>query len=126
MTNTIEKVATAKAISDKEFKSLSSEMAPGIYVVNSLVQIQGTIKKGEPFETTVAAAANPWKLLTKALSKLNNTTIAALVRESLNTSEEEEETVKVEVQRAIDEIVGATKRTSSGRITGQLTWGLRS
>lgn len=123
---TIEKIATAKAIKDTDFKVLSEQLAPGIYVVDTVVRLTGTVKKGEPFETAVAAAANPWRLLAKALSKLNSATIESLVRESLEVSEEEESAIKEEAKKAIEALVAKTTRTQSGRITGQLVWGLEA
>ena len=123
---TIEKIATAKAIKDTDFKLLSEQLAPGIYVVDTVIHLTGTVKKGEPFETAVAAAANPWRLLAKALSKLNSATIESLVRESLEVSDEEETEVKDQAKKAIEALVAKTPRTQSGRITGQLVWGLQA
>lgn len=121
---TIEKIATAKAIADKDYKTLAESLAPGIHVVDTTVRLVGTLKKGEPFETAVAAAANPWRLLAKALSKLNSATIESLVRESLEVSDEEESAVKDEAKKAIESIVASTTRKQTGRITGQLQWSL--
>lgn len=125
MTNTtIAKLATAKSIDDKTFKALSETLEPGIITVDSTIRIVGGLKKGAPFKKRVSAAANPWKLLAKALSKLNQTSIEALVRESLEASDDETSAVKQAAEDAIERIVAATEREMSGALTGTVRWEL--
>lgn len=126
MTNqeAIAKVATAKVIDDKAYKVLSAELPSGITTINHTIQIVGGLKKGEPFEQRVAAAANPWALLARALSKLNTASIEAIVRESLSVDEAETEAIKQAAADAIEKIVGATKRQMSGKVTATLEWRL--
>ncbi|MFZ9218861.1 MAG: hypothetical protein ACO23F_05740 [Candidatus Limnocylindrus sp.] len=121
-TTTIRKIATAKAVSDKDYKSASEQLGSGIYTVDTTIRLIGTLKKGEPYKTSVAAAVNPWKLLRAALSKLNNATIESLVRESLEGNDEETAAVKGAAERALAELVASTERTVSGRITGHVKW----
>jgi hypothetical protein len=126
MNTALPKIATANAIADKELKALSAGLAPGIYTVDSTVRIYGTLKKGEPFTTRVAAAVPVWKLLAKALSKLNSATVDALVREALDGGDDEADAVKAQAERALADLVASTERTSSGRLTSQLLWEQRS
>ena len=120
----MEMVATKKAIKDETFRRLSEELAPGQHLVDCSVRLRGVLKKGNPFRTKVPAAANPWRLLAKALSKLNSCTIESIVRESMEISDEETEAVKDEAAKAIEQIVASTERESTGRLTGEVLWSL--
>lgn len=125
-TQPIVPIAIAKAIADKDYKSLSAELTPGVHHVDCVIHLKGTLKKGEPFESAVAAAIDPWSLLHRALSKLNQTTIDSLVEEALKATESEVEEVKAKAKKAIERLVAATTRTMPGRITTQVTWSVVS
>lgn len=118
------KIATAKAVAHPEYQSLSALLPSGQHLIDVRVHLQGALKKGEPFMTKVPAAANPWKLLARALSKLNQASIESIVREALETTDEESDAVKTAASEAIERIVAGTERESQGRITGNVIWSL--
>lgn len=121
----IAKIATTKAISEKDYKPLAEGLKPGLYQIDSTVRVYGTLKKGEPYTQRLAAKADPWKLLGLALNKLNATSIDAVVREALeNTNEELGPAIKSEVDRALRQIVADTETEMSGRVMAQLSWEL--
>lgn len=121
----IAKMATAKAVSDKELKPLSESLPTGLYQIDTTVRVYGTLKKGDPYTQRLAAKADPWKLLGLALNKLNAASIDAVVREALeSTNEDLGPAIKVEVDRAIRKVVADTETTIAGRVTAQLAWEL--
>ena len=125
-TNTIVPIALAKAIAEKDYKSLSAELPAGVHHIDVTVHLKGTLKKGLPYESAVAAAIDPWSLLHRALSKLNQTTIDSLVEEALKSTPAEAEEVKVKAKKAIERLVAATTRTMPGKITTQVEWSVVS
>ncbi len=122
---TVVKVATAKAVSADDYKLLSAELPPGVTPVNFTIQIAGTLKKGNPYMQRFPIAASPWAILARALSKLNTTTIEALVRESLEVNAEETAAVKQAAEEAIEKLVAATEREVSGRVLAHLQLALK-
>lgn len=124
MNETTAKVATAKAIDDKAYKALALDLPQGITLVDTRVRIVGTLKKGAPYKQRVVAEANPWALLARALSKLNNATIESLVEESLSVDGEESSAVKEAATAAIERLRAATEREIAGRVTAALQWEL--
>jgi hypothetical protein len=113
-------IALHKAISEKDYKILTPLMPAGVLPVDFTTRILGTIKRGKPFERTVAAKINPWKLLAKALSKLNTATIDSIVRDSLSVTDDEMDAVKGEADRAIKKMIAATSTEVPGNITASL------
>jgi len=124
----IAKLATAKAVAEKELKLVIGEVAPGDYPVDVTVRIVGGLKKGAPYRQRVAAAANPWRLLGLALSKLNASSVEALVREAVEAPLEavDDEAIKQRAKDAIETMVAATEREIEGRITAAVRWELLS
>lgn len=124
---TAAKIATAKVIDDKLYKSLSLELPQNTtLVVDTTIRIAGAIKKGAAYRQRVAAAANPWALLAKALSKLNSATIESIVEESMSVGDEEASAIKAKASEALDKILASTERDMPGRVTATLTWELAS
>lgn len=118
--HSVAKVATAKAVSDADYKLLSAELPPGVTPVHCTIEIVGTLKKGNPFMQKFPNAANPWAILAKALSKLNTASIESLVRESLEVNPTETAAVKQAAEEAIERLVAATEREVSGRVVAHL------
>lgn len=119
-------IALAKAVAEKDYKSVSAELTPGVHHIDCVIHLKGTLKKGQPFESAVAAAIDPWSLLHRALSKLNQTTIDSLVEEALKATPAEAEEVKEKAREAVSRLVASTTRTMPGRITTQVTWSVVS
>jgi hypothetical protein len=126
MNETAAKVATAKAIDDKSYKLLTLDLPQGITLIDTRVRLVGTLKKSAPYMQRIAAAADPWALLARALSKLNSATIDSLVEESLAVDGEEKQAIKDAAEAAIERIRAATEREVPGRVTAALQWELLS
>jgi hypothetical protein len=120
MNDKLVRIATHKVVKDDVFRELSAELEVGQHIVDCSVRLRGALKKGAPFRSKVAAAANPWRLLAVALSKLNSASVETIVKESLSGGDEEASAVKAAADEAIQRIVAATERESSGRITGEV------
>lgn len=115
-------LAIAKAVDDKVYRHLSSDLEPGVYPIDVKVHLQGGLRKGEPYRQRMAAAANPWALLRVALNKLNTTTLEALVKEALSEDPHETAVTKAAVEEAVQRLVDSTEREVSGRLTGTIQW----
>lgn len=125
MTNELlSRLATAKSIDDKVYRVLSSDLPPGAYPIDCTIHLVGALKKGEPFNQRIAAAADPWALLAKAMSKLNGVTLEALVQEALAVDGDEASAVKDAANAALQRIKDATERTLSGKLSGSVVWEL--
>ena len=120
MDDKLVKIATHKVVKDDVYRELSAELEAGQHIVDCSVRLRGALKKGLPFRTKVPAAANPWRLLAVALSKLNAATIDTIVQESLGKGDEETAAIKEAAEQAIQKIVAATERETSGRITEEV------
>ena len=100
-------------------KELRGEVAPGKYAGEASFTLHYDLTVGEDHEAEVAQTV-PWKDIATALfSKLNAATRDKLVRELMT----EDFTVKPEAitegaDEAIKAIMGTTKKTVSGKITG--------
>ena len=115
------KLAVAKAVNDDDYRSLNSMLRPGTHLIDLQFSLEGTLKKGEPFHQRFPAKVNPWKLLAKALNKLNATTIDALVRETLESDPlDEANAVKLAAEQAIERLVETTEQEVTGRLTAAL------
>lgn len=121
MTNeTLATIATAKVHKGKAVKAASGELAVGTHEVDVLVRITGSLTRGEDFNQRIVAKADPWALLGTALSKLNGTTVAALVREALDADKEATAKVKAEADAAMALVKGPTVTKCNGKITTAL------
>ena len=116
----IAEIAAHKVINPKRFSKLSPNLDPGITPIDMSIRIVGALKRGDPYQKRNAAKANPWKLLAKALSKLNQTTIDSLVAESIAVSEDESSAVQKKAHDAIARIVAETETDMPGNVTSTL------
>jgi len=105
--------------SNANARDLRSNIGPGQYQGDVTVRLVYDIKVGESHEAEVAASV-PWKAIAGALfAKLNAATRDKLVRELLA----DDFTVKpdaqnAEAEAAISALVGKTRKTVSGKVTG--------
>ena len=111
--NAIVEAAIAKAV------KMPRNLPVGSHKVDIVVRIQGTLTKGEDYETTVYQSVPFDRLFAIALSKLNGVTAEMIVREAL-ANEIETEEVKASVKEAVRELVDATVKTASGKTTAKL------
>ena len=114
------KIVAHKVINPKTFSQLTVGLERGVTPVDMRLHVAGAVKRGNPYSKRVASKINPWKLLAKALSKLNQTTVDALVVESLNVSDVEHKAVAEKAQQAIDRLVAATETEMPGNVTATL------
>ena len=119
MLNTEEIIALTKVIKDKE-KELSREhLEPGDYLIDFACHLQGTIKVGNDYDQHVVAKADPWLLLSVALSHLNGITVDSIVREALDSKLDADQ-VKDSCSKAIQAIKEPTLSTCKGKVTASL------
>lgn len=81
------------------------------------LRLDGTVKVGEVYTQRIVAKADPWLLVAVALSKLNGVTVDAIVRESLDLSEDDATAIKDKAQEAIVDIKAATVKSCNGKVT---------
>jgi hypothetical protein len=119
VTSAIEVLAVAKAVGKNELEAARDALGPGTYDIDLCVRVHGAFQIGEPYEQRIVAKADPWKILGAAMSRLNGTTVAALVRDSETV---DAEPVKRAAQEAIEELKAATTTVCRGRVTSALAW----
>ena len=95
------------------------DVHPGEYSGSVTVTLDYNLKVGNDYEQNIVAKADPWALLSVALSKLNGVTIASIVRESVEGGISSE-TVKAEAEVAIQKIKATTKSPCKGKVTGNV------
>ena len=110
-------IALSKAVTAKETKEAVTELPAGEYDVDFIVQVQGSIKRGEDYEQRIVAKAEPWMLLAAALSHLNGVTVASLVKEALTADPALAKSLKKEAAEAVQEVKDPTTTQCNGKIT---------
>lgn len=109
--------------SNASVKSLRSEVPTGKHQGEVSFKLVYDITVGEDHEAEVAATV-PWKAIAGALfGKLNAATRDKLVRDLLESADGggfqvRDEAVNEEAEEAIKLLLGKTKKTVSGKITG--------
>ena len=101
-------------------EDVKAELSPGVYHIDATVRLKGTVKRGENFQSKVAAAV-PWqRIAALAFSKLNGATVESIVREALDSNIDAEDFEK-RAKDAVATLVAATTREVSGKTTAALT-----
>lgn len=113
MLTDIQKVAITKV------GSKSPKIEEGVYDVDFLVRIKGTVRKGKDYPTTVYQSVPFDKLFAIALSKLNGVTVESIVREALS-DEDNTEKIKEEVNESVRKLVNASEKIVNGKTTANL------
>lgn len=116
----IERLALSKVVKEKDEKAARLEITSGVYAVSFAASIQGTLKVGEDYEQNIVAKADPWLLLSVALSKLNGVTIADLTAEALRGKISTAD-VKERAENAMGLLKAATNQICRGKVTTDLT-----
>jgi Glu-tRNA(Gln) amidotransferase subunit E-like FAD-binding protein len=114
------KTAIGKVLKPKQVSEASSKLSSGMYEIDEIVRLTGTITKGEDYEQTVAMSVPVWKLLAVTLSKLNNETVDSIVRKADEISDEQEKEIKEKAQEALTKIKGKAKKVCAGKVTTDL------
>lgn len=117
-----EAVATMCLFRTADQTAFKRDLPAGEYEIDTVIRIFGSIHKEPPKTGVIAQKASPWKLFAAALSKLNATTIASIVRDAEKITAQEEEDLKSQVQEALVAIKGTITGTISGRTMPSLQW----
>lgn len=106
-------------------KATRAQIQPGDYAEHFYVRVDGAVKVGKDYESEVAQSV-PWQQLCGyLLTKVNGQTRDKLVREFAEAwkatggeVEVQDGQVSGEAEAAIKAILGSTKKTCSGKVTG--------
>jgi hypothetical protein len=109
--------------SNAAVKELRGEVPPGKYKGETTFKLVYDLTVGEDHEAEVAQTV-PWKAIAGALfGKLNAATRDKLVRELLESAEDggfqvRDDAINEEAEEALKALMGTTRKTVSGKITG--------
>ena len=105
----------------KAQKEVRKNTEAGEFTANGTVtlDVNGTVKVGEDFEQRIVLKADPFTLLTVALSHLNGVTIESIVEEALTADPEMVKSIKAKAQGAWEAINAPTLTHCKGKVTMQ-------
>ncbi len=107
--------------SNKSAEALRSKVKPGEHKGSMRFQLDYDLTVGEDSEAVVAQSV-PWKRFAGALlARLNEQTREAVVRDLLKDGEFDDSKGDEAAEALIQKIMGTTKKTVAGRITGTST-----
>lgn len=115
-------LALAKAMKGPAVKEASKELPVGEHEIDMLVNVKGTIKRGEDFEQVVHMSVDSWGLLAVALSKLNGVTVKSLAEEAMKAENADKVSeVKANAKEAIEAVKKSLgKQKVNGKVTAKL------
>ena len=112
--------AEAIALTKFDPENARDDMSTGDHAVRFAVEVAGILKVGEDYNQRFVAKADPWTMLSVALSKLNNVTIESIVAEALSVEPELAKAIKAKADIAIDALKAATVQRARGKVTGAI------
>lgn len=112
-------VALGKVVSGARVSAASKELGAGDYDVDFLVQVTGSIRRGEDYSQEIVLKAEPWTILAAALSHLNGVTVESLVKEALISDPELVKSIKKKATDAMKRINKTTVTACNGKVTTQ-------
>ena len=118
--NAAEIVALSKVVTAAQVKKASTDLAVGEHDVDFLVQVSGSVKRGEDYEQKIVAKADPWTLLAVTLSHLNGVTVESIVKEALNADPKMVDSIKKGAMAAMSDIKAPTVTACNGKVTTKL------
>ena len=100
-------------------KAARADLEVGSYTVDEtvLINIAGTVKCGESYTQQVVAKADPWLLLSVALSHLNGVTVESIVTEALAADPKLVKSLKAQAATAVAAVKAPTETTCQGKVT---------
>lgn len=91
-----------------------------MHQIDVTVRVHGAITVGADYEQRVPAAI-PWaKIVAILASKVNDTTLEAVVAEALALPDAHETALKEQAKAAVERLVDTTTRTCAGKVTTAL------
>lgn len=87
-------------------------MSPGVYTVEEVIRLRGTIKIAEDSEARQVNKIDPWTILCVALTKVNAETRAIIIREAqdiLDAKDAKKDKAIKELKRVVQKDVAALK-----------------
>lgn len=107
--------------SNKTTDGLRSQVAPGEHKGRMRFELEYDLNVGEESEAEVAQSV-PWKRFAGALlARMNENTREALVRSLIEDGQFKDAAGDDEAEELIQRLMGMTKKTVAGRITGTTT-----
>jgi len=104
----------------KVSKDARNKVLPGEYDIDTVVHIAGTLKVGADVPTHQVNTV-PWQKLAEVLfCKLNGVTIESVLREAL-AEDFSAGDFKDEAGKAMEALVGKTRKVRKGAVSGSLT-----
>jgi len=113
------RLAITKVVKSDDLVKVKELIDAGEYDVDFTARFTGKITVGEDYGQQIVAKADPWKLLSVAMSKLNTITMASLVKDA-STAEINTKVVKDSAQHAINAIKAPTLTVCKGKTTGEI------
>ena len=110
-------VALSKVVPAKATKAASADLTVGTHEVDFLVQVTGSLKKGEDYTQQLVAKADPWTLLAVSLSHLNGVTVESIVKEALTADPDMVKSIKKMAGEAIADVKAPTVTQCNGKVT---------
>ena len=90
-------------------------VVPGIYTIEEVIRLRGTIKIGEDSEARQVNKIDPWTILCVALGKVNNETRQVIIREAqgvLDAKDAKVDKQMKEMKAAVQKDVAALKEAT--------------
>ena len=122
---TIARLAIAKVAKPKNFSKVRETLVAGEYNVDFTARFKGRIQVGDSYNQKIVAKADPWAIAALAISKLNNVTVASLVKEA-QESNIDVESIKEQAQSAVSQIKEPTNTVCQGKTTGSVDLNVES
>jgi hypothetical protein len=109
-------IALAKIIASAVFSPT------GTHPVDTTIRIKGTVTKGEDYDQVQHMKVDQWACIAVLLSKVNDATMASVVREINGVDKDTITRIKKEAQTAMDDLKAPAKVTCSGKVTAKLSY----
>jgi len=117
----IQIVALAKMLDKKVVDTAREKLSVGVYEVDFDTNTAGTYEVFADFEKRQTNTVDWMGLFALAMSKLNNTTVEAVVAEYEEKGVDKGE-IKKTVQSKVDSLRDATYKTNKGQVRTKLTY----
>jgi len=119
--NDLDTITIAKAVKEAAMKKARNGLEGGTeHNIDLTIRIHGTVKVGEDYEQRIIYKVDFPGLLALALSKTNNVTMDALVREFEETEAVDTDAIKKNAAEALNAIKAKSMMNVKGKVTTKL------